>query len=210
MKTINKRLTYFTFVAFFIIVVLAISNNPKEIQEINKTLILGYCPTMRYLAQNIANNNENIELMQFGLTVEALNELNKGNADFVLVGRIAKRNEIEDSFELRLRSGLTLVSKEKSFIYYDALPNMEIHTAIDKEAVKQYLLESENIIFYNSTENAIKNGLNEIVLIDWSDYIDDFELVIPVDRNLDKIEKFRIPIIYTFNQEIIDKLNFVY
>jgi hypothetical protein len=62
------------------------------------------------------------------------------------------------------------------------------------------------VIVHNSTDDAIKNGMDEMVLIDWSEYKDEHELIIPLDERGEKVEKFRIPIIYALDGEILDYL----
>lgn len=63
----------------------------------------------------------------------------------------------------------------------DELKNSKIHTAVSIDVVNEYLPESTNVVFYDSVEGAIKNSLNELVFLSWDDYVEDLELVIPVD-----------------------------
>ncbi len=168
---------------------------------------LGYCPTMSDLAKEIASKNIHVSLQSFGYTSEALQALNKGDVDMVLVGRLADRNEVNDPFEKRLKQGLTLVGREKRLISISQLQNSRIHTAVDEDLANVYISNKENIIFHESTGSAIKEGIDEIVLIDWNDYTDGLGLVIPVDDAGNKIEKFRIPVAYSNTERHIENLH---
>ncbi len=182
----------------------------KEGLEVNVTVkervTVGYCPTMADLAKETASKNSHVSLQAFDYTAQALNELNKGSVDLVLVGRLAENDELDNAFEKRLRQGLTLAGREKRLIHVSRLKNNRIHTSVDEQLAREYLQDTENILFYDSVESAIREGINEIVLIDWRDYAGGLALVIPVDDAGNKIEKFRIPVIYSYNQEKIQDL----
>ncbi len=165
----------------------------------NKTLILGFCPTMEQEAKNIALNNNNIQLIKYHSTIDVLGDLNKDKIDIGLVGRVAKSNELKEGFnELRLAQGLTLITKQKSAILYNQLANIKIHTYLLEEEVESFLQNTENIIYYEKINYAITAGINDAILIDWKDYKDEYELLIPVNQNNQKIKEFRIPVLYSY------------
>ncbi len=167
---------------------------------------LGYCPTMSDLAEEIASKNSHISLQPFDYTADALQALNEGDVDMVLVGRLAEKNELDNAFEERLRQGLTLVGREKRLIHISQLKDRRIHTAVDEKLANEYLPNPENIIFHESAESAIREGMDDVVLIDWDDYADSLGLVIPVDDKGNKIERFRIPVIYSYDREYTENL----
>jgi hypothetical protein len=183
----------------------------SEIDEISlldkdSPVILGYCPTMASLAKEIQAKNKHISIKQYGFTAEALSGLSRGDVDIILVGRLAKKSEIEDAYESRLKGGFTLVGKIKKIITLNELHESNIHTYVSEDYAKEFLLGASNIVFHDSFDTAIREGLNDIVLIDWNDYQDNLELVIPVDMYMNKIEKFRIPVLYSLDKEIIDSI----
>lgn len=167
---------------------------------------LGYCPTMANLAKGIASKNSHISLQGYGYTSEAFHALNNGNVEMVLVGRLAGKNELNNAFEKHLRQGLTLVGREKILIPISKLQNSRIHTAVDENLANEYFPNIENVIFHESTESAIKEGIGDLVLINWNDYTDNLGLVIPVDNLGNKIEKFRIPVLYSYDDANIKNL----
>ncbi|MFP4423951.1 MAG: hypothetical protein ACLFP2_01840 [Candidatus Woesearchaeota archaeon] len=174
-------------------------------EQVKNEITLGYCPTMAELAEDMAENN-NVSLKPFGSTSQALQALNNGQVDVILVGRLAGGHEVGAVHEKRLKEGLTLVGKEKRFIHADELLQSTVHTAEEKEIVKTYLPDNEDVVFHESTENAINEGIDEIVLINWTDFSDEFGLVIPADSTGQKIEKFRIPVLYSYRTEYIERL----
>ncbi|MFW6450412.1 MAG: hypothetical protein ACOCZ6_05140 [Nanoarchaeota archaeon] len=173
-------------------------------QTANEKISLGYCPTMEDRAEKIADNND-VKLKPYDYTSQALQALNNGQVDVVLVGRLAGKNEVGDVYEKRLKEGLTLAGREKQFIHVNELQQRKVHTTANKELAGKYVPE-ENLILHNSTQAAINDGIDDLVLINWTDYSDELELVIPVNNAKQKIEKFRIPVLYSYNKEYIESL----
>ena len=175
-------------------------NTPSEMPK-QETLSLGYCPTLKNLALEIQSKNGFLKLEEFGDAARALSSLKAGKIDFALVGRPAKENEIENGKKLILGNGFTLIAKEKKFISPEELESFPIHTALTKEKAGEFAPEAKNITFHKSLEEAISNGMQTAVLIDWKDYQDTFGLAIPVNEN-GKIEKFRLPVVYSVKHEL--------
>lgn len=191
-----------------LIVLMITSGCNQESDVPDKTPVtFGYCPTMAELAEEIRTYNHHISLEAYGSTGQALSALNKGQVDAVLVGRLAKASELNDAFEIRLRDGLTLVGRQKIFLSLSELEESNIHTYVSEERAREYLPETKDIVYHDSFETAIKEGLDDMVLIDWHDFSDNLELVIPVDAYMNKVEKFRIPVLYSFDKEKIEYLD---
>ncbi|MFW5704615.1 MAG: hypothetical protein ACOCXG_02110 [Nanoarchaeota archaeon] len=177
----------------------------NNLSETNETLLLGYCPTMEQEANKIASNNKNIQLIKYQSTIDVLKDLNQNKIDIALVGRVAKSSELKHGFnELRLEKGFTLVNSQKKLIHYSELKNIIINTYLSKQEVQEFLGSIDNVIFHENI-NDIKS--NEIFLIDWEDYNETYELLIPIDENNLKIKKFRIPVLYSYNNLEKLKLN---
>lgn len=174
--------------------------NSEEIIIEKQPIKLGYCPTMSGIAEEISAKNPHVSLVPYDFTAQALYSLNSKKVDVILVGRLAKKNEIGKAFEKKLRDGLTLVGREKKLIKMEDLQKSKIHTYVSKEQAQKYIPNINNIIFHDSFESAIKNIFNDIVLIQWSDFTEDLELVIPFEDNMNKIEKFRIPVLYSYEE----------
>lgn len=172
----------------------------------DEPVMLGHCPTMSGIAQEVAAKNPHVSLVPYNFTAQALQSLNEGVVDAVLVGRLAEENEIGKAFERQLRGGLTLIGKEKRLISIDELRRSRIHTYVTKEQAEGYIPNIEDAVFHDSLESAVKDGIDDIVLIQWSDFSDEFELIIPVDGNLNKIEMFRIPVLYSYDEYYIKSL----
>lgn len=157
-------------------------------------LILAYCPTMEPIAQEIAKENERIELMRKGSTLDVIASLEKQETDIALVGRIAKAHETQADHRL-LGSGHTLVSKQKKFMQRHDLDTIIVHTSVAPEAAEALLPETE-ITYHPTLEEALKAGLKGTVLIDWRDFRDDMELVVIMEGD-NKATEFRLPVLYS-------------
>lgn len=164
-----------------------------------KIVRLGYCPTMKPIAEKIAENNENIVLVKQPNSAQTLQALSV-NIDIALIGRMAKGREIQSTNRKMLGKGYTLVTDVKRFVQENELSEIKIHTAIEENIAKQMLPNSE-LIFYKTTQEAISQGLGETVLIDWNDYEDEYELLV-VMKGMKKVEKFRIPVLYSENYNL--------
>jgi len=177
-----------------------------------KQIVLGYCPTMGELAKEIELKNEFVKIKPYESSAKGLKDLNNEMIDAVLVGRVAENSEIKNEvFEKRLREGFTLIGSEKRMINVDEIKNENIHTFENESVVIEYLEDYDSsvlkkVVFYNSFEEAVNARINGIVFISWNDFRDDYSLVIPVDEKGNKIERFRIPIIYSFDESIIEEL----
>jgi hypothetical protein len=170
-------------------------------------LILGFCPTMGHVAREIEGLDSGVSLRLYGATSTSITALKNGAVDAILVGRTVKQSELAEPLELRLRKGHTLVGQNKRFVWLQDLRDMRVHTAADKNTVNSYLPDARNVIYYASTTQALSQGLGDSVLLSWDEYSDDMELVIPVYANMDKVEQFRLPVIYCLEQKHIQRLN---
>lgn len=161
---------------------------------------LGYCPTMKTVAENIASNNQGIVLVQQLSSAQALQELNNQNIDIALIGRKAEQNEVQTTNERILGEGYTLVTNAKKFIQENELASIKVHTAIAEDVAREILPNLE-ILFYSTTKDAVTNGLSEAVLIDWKNYKDEYELLV-VMKDTKKVEDFRIPVLYSSSYDL--------
>ncbi len=162
-------------------------------------LKIGFCPTMSEIAQKIGSKNEGVSLIPLGSAAEALYYVKSATLDAVIIGRIAKRKEISDSVRrLVLQDkGATLVARQKGFIHYRDLPQIPIVTYLDEKTVQALVSDIRNTQFViDFTEAEAYLSRNNAALIDWSDYNDSLELLIPVDEAGNKIIDFRLPSLY--------------
>jgi len=190
-----KKIILFIIILVSFIIFSVLFYNIKIDVELD-TNTLGYCPTMREYAIQIQNLNPNLDISEFSSTAEVIRNLNSNNIEYALVGRKVRDWELENYNLLILREGYTLIGPSQVFINYADLNNLVIHTYLDESIVDLYFENKNNFVFYDSFEDAIKTRNENVVFINWSDYSNSFELVIPV-IGPNKVEKFRLPIIYT-------------
>ncbi|MCD6101483.1 MAG: hypothetical protein J7J77_00305 [Candidatus Cloacimonetes bacterium] len=164
--------------------------------RVEDTIKMGYCPTMEIFLNDIMELNPDIKLLSFGSAAQVLALLKEDYLNAGLIGRIAKKNEIYNEIkEMRLAKGYTLVGKFKIAIPHGELSNMEIHTYLPEEVVKSFIPEVNKVIYHKSVEDAVREGISSAILIDWDDYSDDYELIIPIEDE-GKVLKFRTPTLY--------------
>ena len=183
------------FGALTLISIFESNDTDEEVKgEVEETsLTLGYCKTFQRYALALAQEN-NLEVVNFGSSFEVLSKLMQGKIDYAVIGRRAYSFEIDDSIlETPLKEyGWTLVSSEKNFFQYPEIVNYEIHTYLNEEEVREFFDYKPKLFFHENIESSIEN---EISLIHWDDFKDEFELVIPVSGD-NKVEKFRNPMLY--------------
>ncbi len=158
-----------------------------------QNLILGYCNDFIAEAIVLAEQND-IDLVRLPSYVDVLSSLKSGEIDYAFIGRRAYGNQIdEQTLEIPLRKyGWTLVSSEEIFFEYSDIEDLEIHTYLNQEEVENFFAYEPSIVFHEDIDSAIEN---EIALIHWEDFRDDFQLVVPT-QNGNRVEKYRTPILY--------------
>jgi hypothetical protein len=150
---------------------------------------IGYCPTMYQEAVSFSEKN-NLKLVRFNSASEVLHNLNKGEIKYALIGRKSESSEISKKIkETTIKSGYTLISKEKQFIQYSELPSIEVYTYLPKEIVLKILPKSK-INYIEKNKIFEKINQEKLILISWDDWKDDFELVVVMNGN-EKVKDFR-------------------
>lgn len=202
-ETMNKKMLYGMGALVLVLIVLYLLNDPILDDATAESIRLGYCPTMRLFAEEIALQNENIQLIRMGSSSEALDALHKGTTDVALIGRLAQDGEIDTQniFEKRLSEGYTLISPEKRFIQKEELVGLIVHTYLSEDVAKQVLPDSD-IIFHDEISLAMAQLLKHPVLISWDDY-DDEDLLVVMSGS-EKEMRFRLPTLYSTNDNLKD------
>lgn len=192
---------------FLLVMASGCSTDTEKESDVSGSIRLGYCPTMQERAEKIDSENGHVDAVYFGSTAAALLALNNEAVDAVLVGRLARSTEVDDAFELRLREGLTLAGKEKTMIHADDLSRIRIHTYFSEDESMKYIPMASDIVYHDSLEAALDEGIDDVMLIGWDDYSENQErmdLVIPVDDDMKKVERFRIPVLYSYDKEALN------
>ena len=158
---------------------------------------ISYCPTMEPFAQKIAGNIQDVELVPVGSAAQAMRMLYNNQVDSVLIGRVATSREVDDNtIETRLADGITLVYRQKSGLPVSSLSEIPVATYLPDEKLGELKNAFGQINRYDTLEECLQDGLETPVLIDWKDYQDYFELLIPMYENGAKDARFRAPVIY--------------
>ncbi len=167
---------------------------------------IAYCPTMKPFANKIKTNQ--IQMIPMQSAAQVLSMLKNDEVDGVLIGRYAKNRELDSSTKRQIfKTGVTLIHSMKQGIDVKQLKRIPIKTYLPKNKIKQILPLLGKIEFYDSFESCLADGWDTPVLIDWKDYRDEFELLIPMNSS-GKIPVFRAPVLYFKNigKEIIDQI----
>ncbi|MCD6121491.1 MAG: hypothetical protein J7K04_06610 [Spirochaetales bacterium] len=166
-----------------------------------KKIRMAYCPTMEPFAERIADEIDLIEAVPAGSAAMVLKMLQGGMVESVLIGRTAKSYELDgDVKHKRLREGVTLVYKDKTSIYQDQLKEIPVKTYLDKNSLGEVAGFFTKIAYLDSKDDCLNGNLTIPALINWRDFRDSFELLIPVDEN-GKVKEFRAPVIY-YNKNV--------
>jgi hypothetical protein len=163
-------------------------------------MLLGYCPSMERTAQAISKYNPDVSLVRKDSTIDVLESLKGSKIDVALVGRIAKSLELPDSKQRILSPGYTLVGNRKRFLQREELRMLTVHTSLDK-AVAQEILPESKLVYHDTLEDALREGMDQGVLIAWDDYRDSMELIVVMDGELKDLA-FRIPVLYSNGHDL--------
>ncbi len=202
LKTIGFLLLFFAGLALVTVFEQENQEDIKGEQE-KEQLKIGYCKTFERYARSLAEEN-NLNLVELGSSFEVLSSLANDKIDYAVIGRRAYKHEInEQTLEIPLKEfGWTLVSSEKDFFEYSDIESLEIHTYLNEDEVSNFFPAKPKLHYHENIDEAFENG---ITLIHWEDFRDEFELVVPLESN-NKIEKFRVPILYKDkNKEPLEK-----
>jgi hypothetical protein len=145
----------------------------------------------------------NCETINLGSAARVLMALENDDLDIGVIGRKAKAREFS-GYRKQLAPGFTLITTSKMMIDKDQLPGVEIHTNIEKSIIDNQFSELTNIRYHKTLDEALQNGL--VQLINWDDWNDAFNLLIPVDQSYNKVRKYRTPFVFSKNQELLDSI----
>lgn len=166
--------------------------------DVNFKKSLGYCPTMKNNALKLSKEN-NYLLVEFESASIVLNNLKQGNIDFALIGRKAKNYEVSEGISLYvLKSGYTLITKDKSLIDLKDIHLLDVYTYLPETLVSDKFNYLSLSYFDNFNEIFNLLDLEKVILISWDDWKDDFELLVVYD-GFEKVKDFRGSFLYSYN-----------
>ncbi len=164
-----------------------------------KNYKIGYCPTMQAYADTISEKVPSVEMLDFGSAGQVLSLLKHGNLDGVLIGRTAENRETDENTAcVRLKNGITLAFKMKYGIPEEQLKEIDVITYLKPEQVEHVKHFFKEIHYFNTLDECTNQKLEVPVLVDWNDFRDDFQLLIPMN-DFGKTAEFRAPVIYHKN-----------
>jgi hypothetical protein len=169
------------------------------------TMRLGFCPTMAPYAARFDTAIEEIDLVPLGSAGQAMSLLRTGAIDIALIGREAYKRELSGNVgRRRLMGGYTLVYPQKVAIAKEQLAEIPVKTYLPAEVVQQLLPTLENVIFFPTFEECASADAEIPMLIDWKDFRDEHEMLIPVEANGAKVPAFRAPVVF-YNKESVSE-----
>jgi len=171
------------------------------------TVKLGYCPTMTPFVKNFKSRIDELELVPMQGAAAVMNMLLAGALDAAIIGREAYSRELNPSIKKkRLQSGYTLVYKDKVGIPRDKLKEISIKTYLPRDITMKLLPTLEHVSFYPSLHECEEAGKDMPMLIDWKDFKDEYEMLIPIEEDGMKTPIYRAPVIF-YKEEIEDFVN---
>ena len=157
---------------------------------------IAYCPTMKPFAEKLEKEIDEISMIEMSSAAQVLGALRGGSVDGVLIGRYAKTRELEDGTLREIfQEGCTLVYRSKGGISEAELKELTVNTYLERDKLGDFLPLFGEIVFYESLDECLAGGFNTPVIIDWKDFRDDFEMLIPMNK-FGKLPIFRAPVLY--------------
>ncbi len=166
---------------------------------------IGIIPPIR---SYISQDETFFEFHLFSDEDQAIKALERKFVDGIIIDRRLYPGSYPDDWsELILIDGFTLVKfKNEAVINYNDLARIRINTYIEDEDIEEVLKEllpDPDVVFFHGDINRTSSfalANDEPILIRWSDFEKmEFKLLIPVDENHRRIQKFRTPILYYDN-----------
>ena len=173
-----------------------------------KTYKIGFCPTMQPYVDSISSKVDEVEMIEYGSAAQVLSLLYNGDLDGVLIGRIASKFETDNETNfIRFKEGITLAFKTKYALPEEQLKQVDVMTYLKPEQVEHLKHFFNQIIYLETLDKCLEHNLEVPVLVDWNDFRDDFQLLIPMN-NFGKTQEFRAPVLYYKNidNEIIKRI----
>ena len=175
------------------------------------TLRLGFCPTMTPYAETFDEKIEAIELVPLGSAAQVMHLLRNGALDIALIGREAYARELTGKIgRRRLLGGYTLVYPQKVAIPKSQLSELPVKTYLPREVVAKLLPTLENVIFFPTFEECNSADPEIPMLIDWKDFRESHQMLIPVEPNGAKVPAFRAPVAFynteTVSESLLDEM----
>ncbi len=192
---------YIVVILVLMILSLISSCNPQAEQNIEQALPeirIGYCLTMDPHVKNLAEAHQKVIPVLYENSAAAMQALQAGNVQAIVIGRSAWEHEIVEDLRLLLMAdGLTLIVQQPGFIYYEDLPRIRILTHEDPTAIQSLIPVQNNVIFYDDFEQMLADmDASVAVLLRWSQVSPSDNLLIPVDPTGIKTPGFRSPHLY--------------
>ena len=167
---------------------------------------LSYCPTMAPYVEKLINGNLDLEIINGISAARTLSMLRNKEVDIIIIGRKAYKRELNvDIKEERLKNGYTLAYSQKTLIPSENLKELTIKTYISKIIVEKDFPFFNKVEYFNSKKECMKDSLSIPVLVDWNDFEEEYELLIPIDRNRNKLDVFRAPVVY-YNKSVDESI----
>jgi hypothetical protein len=202
MSNAIHHMKFFAAMVFSLIVLTIILGcNPQPEQNIQQPppeIRMGYCPTMHPYVQSLAESHQNVIPVLYDNSAAAMQALQAGTVQAILIGRTAWAHElIADLRLLLMDDGLTLIVQQPGVICYEDVPKIRILTHEDPTAVQSLIPIHTNVVFYDDFEQMISDmDASAAVLLRWSQVSPTDNLLIPVDPSGLKTPDFRSPHLY--------------
>ncbi len=157
---------------------------------------IAYCPTMEPYILKLQEQLPEINFIAMPSAGMVLSELKNHRIDGVIIGRPAYTYELDSNTKfVRFRKGKTLVYQTKIAIDDNKLKELKVITYLNREDIKDYLPLFKSIDYYSSLHACLSFNLEIPILIDFEDFSDNFQLLIPVNAR-GKNPMFRAPVLY--------------
>lgn len=184
----------FPFILFLFCILGCAPNKAISTQSSQTLFRIGYCPTMQKEINRISSDDYALEKVRYATSVQVIQALNAGGLDAAIIGQKPYPNELVGEMTVRqVRDGLTLVASQQKVVPYTQLSEYLIHTYLSPAVAENSLPEGIKIIYHTGPDPAFTLDQKSALLIEWSQITSDYQLLIPVDGQGNKIPAFRTP-----------------
>lgn len=169
-----------------------------------KKIFIGFCPNIDTYGDQLVEKYDYLKKVPYSSSNLSLADLRAGKIDLIISSRRAHPSELVPGMkEKLLKDNFVLVHSSPNGIHFQDLRQMTLRTYLPEEEVKKVLPTRTEVITDLDKNNIQENDLNDLLILKWSDFQDNYNFISVYD-DFGTRQEFRGPFLYYFNEKFAD------
>ncbi|HDQ16624.1 MAG TPA: hypothetical protein ENN31_00710 [Candidatus Vogelbacteria bacterium] len=170
----------------------------------NNKISIGYCSNIDNYGDKLVGKYDYLQKIPYDNSNLTLNDLKVGKIDLALASRRALSDELAPGTkEKLLEDNFVLVYHLPGSLHYRDLQEMTLRTYLPEEEVRKALPSKTKVITDLDKDNIQEEDLQDLLILKWSDFQDDYHFVSVYD-DFGTRQEFRAPWLYYFDERFAD------